>query len=297
MVTRADDTPTTPNMYKSAFKAVKDPKNEGSILFFTPEDWQGGEVPADQLELVTEFDNFADILRRRFLPKHQEALTRHYDRLLGTAQAAFNGPDPKLAVGKRALEQHRLELVAEEGGAIKSEQFRRMVLAAAIVTLLIWVAAIVIRISIDSATVRGWVTTAPTDKTILLKSVQWTNTFTPIHLAIFLTGALIGLCVSFYVRNPNITFEQLRSPEADLTPPWLRVVGVTILSVILALLFQKRVIGISIADISTEKLNEDALSAFIVGVCCGLGEVALVKKVVDFAAYFMAQVKTAAPKT
>jgi hypothetical protein len=98
------------------------------------------------------------------------------------------------------------------------------------------------------------------------------------------------------VRHPNITFEQLRSPEKDLTPAWLRAVGVTILSLFLALLFHKRAIGISIAGISTENLNEDALSAFIVGIGCGLSEVAVAKKIVDFFGYFMAHLKTAAPK-
>ena len=116
-------------------------------------------------------------------------------------------------------------------------------------------------------------------------------------MAIFLTGALIGLCLSFYIRNPQITFEQLRSPQRDLTTPGLRVVVVTLISFILALLFQQHAMGISIANISTEKINDDALSAIITGVCCGMSELAIIKKLSDFAAYFMTNAKTRATKT
>jgi hypothetical protein len=279
-----------PRKNGSALRVMKHETQLGHLYFWVCEDWIG-EVPADQQELMIAFENVAAVLRARFLKeKDSPRFSELFDRLLKLAQAGFNVGNIQIAITNRSLEQFKSELVQAEGSKIKHVYLKNLGIAIAIASFLIILAAIGIHALILYAESSGWVivdnlanleeqTNAITttlqrqEQYVLFSAVRWNKEFSFLHLGILLVGTMIGIWLSFSVRNMNLTFLQLQNPEPDLMRPWIRLFTFGLLAFLLSCFFYYRVIVVSIGDIfSTSLINDDALVAFIVGIALGFSD-------------------------
>jgi hypothetical protein len=288
---------------QSVLRVSESETQVGHLYFWVGEDWNA-EVPADQSELMNAFEDTAAVLRARFQIRDPQRFSQLFDRLLKLAQAGFNGSAFQLLMTTRSLEQFKGELVRGEGSQIKHEHLKSLGVSVLVSIVLIMAVATATHIFINYAESSKWIITTHSNMTerqgateekrletsenlVFLNSVQWDKRFSVLHFGILLSGTMLGIWLSFSVRNMNLRFEQLQNPEADLMKPWIRLATFGLLALILALFFHSRTLVISMGDIfSTSRISSDALVAFAVGLCLGFSDKVLPtevqKRVEDF---------------
>lgn len=249
----------------------------GQLYFWTRKEWKG-EVPADQNELRVMFDDVCAVLRARLQQRSPDQFRAEFARLLQLARATFGSEYAQVAQGRKSLDAYKAELIRQEGPAIKDAYLRELAISALLASIVIIVAAIVIRIGIFYGEYYHWIsieTTGGDQAKVLANSIRWSPHFSPLHFGFLLASAMWGIWLSFVVRNMNFTFEQLQHPESDLMRPWSRLLAFGLLALILALFFQMQVLIISIGGVSTSQISDNLLIAVFVGLCLGFTDKAL----------------------
>ena len=166
-------------------------------------------------------------------------LAEYMDKLIGIARVGLEGPHTVLA--KLALASLREEFVAREAEQILNRYVRRLGLWAggfAIAFLLIYT-FVRYQASLGTNSLGGHAT-------------WWT--WWDAHRAFLLAaaGASVGTWASFSVRQINLSFDQLATPEEELLDAPLRVVFVIVLTMAACLLFWTGAINVKIGDLNTE---------------------------------------------
>jgi hypothetical protein len=256
---------------RSAFNVGVNDELPGHLHFWTREDWQG-EVPADQTDLIIDFDNFSAVIRARFRDRPEE-FSREYFRLLGLAQAAFSREHVQVAQVSKTLQSYKMELVRREGPSIKNEHLKELAWWALFASIGILIIAALIRIGMYFAESYNFVAIEHAGLHCakeVARSVRFTNEYSPLHFGFLLAAAMWGIWLSSAVRNMEISFEQLQSPESDFMRPWARLLTFGMLAFILALFFQMGILVISIGGVvSTSQISDNLLVAIFIGICLG----------------------------
>jgi hypothetical protein len=278
--------PTQSGKGSAALQVTESIDHPGHLYFSIRESW-AGEVPPDQSELMIAFENASAVLRSRFQRRSADRFLVYFSRLLKLAQVGFNGPSLQLGMSARGLDQFKAEVVQTEGSQIKHEHLKGLIVAVLWAIFSIMVITILAHLTIRYAESRGWIETVPVEKdkppdvtgiasqtkSVLLNSIRWDRSISILHFGILLSGTMLGVWLSFSVRSMNLAFEQLQNAEADLMRPWIRLITFGLLALMLALFFQFRVIVVSIGDIfSTSRISDDAVIAFLVGLCLGFSD-------------------------
>lgn len=261
----------------SAFLVMEKDDMPGHLYFWTREDWKGA-IPADQNELQVAFDDVCAVLRARFAKRDPDKFRAEFTRLLRLAHAAFASNYAQVPQAWKSLEAYKSEVVRQEGPAIKNEYLKELAIYALFASILILVAAVLIRIGTHYGEQNKLISTNGTGEgatTVALSSVKWDANFSPMHFGLLLAATMWGIWLSFVVRNMNLQFEQLQHPESDLMRPWSRLLAFGLLAFILALFFQMKVLVISVGGVSTSQISDNALIALFVGLCLGFTDKAL----------------------
>jgi uncharacterized membrane protein len=98
------------------------------------------------------------------------------------------------------------------------------------------------------------------------------------NVALLLAGCAGGVWLSFGARKTTLTSDELAVPEADRLHPMVRVISATLLTLVLALLFEARVLEIKVGGLASTTVLSAPLSALLIGLLCGFAEQALPAK-------------------
>lgn len=207
---------------------------------------------------------------KRFFAKAEEEqrglalLGEYINKLAEIGRLGLEGPHTGLA--KLALASLKAEFVAREAEEIMNRYVRRLGFwAAGFVTVFLLVYCVILWKGAGS----WW----DVHKTFLLAGV----------------GAAAGTWVSFSVRQVNLTFEQLASPEEELLDAPLRIMFVVALTLTVCLLFWTGAVNIEIGNLKTgpDSFKATGSIAILVGMFCGLSERALASAISSRAAAFV----------
>lgn len=106
----------------------------------------------------------------------------------------------------------------------------------------------------------------------------------PMHVVYILlyawVGAMVGTFLSFAMRNPVLSFDQLGVPESDRLNPSMRLAYVGILAVIVHVALVFGVFKISIGTLDSAKLGIMPSLALLIGTFCGISERAISGKLI-----------------
>lgn len=197
-------------------------------------------------------------------------LGEYIDKLVGIARIGLEQPHTQLA--KLAINSLREEFVAREAREILNRYVRRLggwSFSFAALFLIVYIAAR--NYACDNA--------GPCD--------SWWYAHRSFLLAA--TGASLGTWASFSVRQINLTFEQLASPEEQLLDAPLRVIFVVVLTMAACLLFWTGAINLKIGELNTEAsaFSKVGSVALLIGFFCGLSERALSSAIAGRATAFV----------
>jgi hypothetical protein len=198
---------------------------------------------------------------RNFFPKYIERESERADWLLdefirklaGIAGVGLAGPHSQLAA--LGLDALRNEFVAQQAGRIKNAYVRRLGYAAG--------AAAALCLGFYALIRQNYVTAS-----------FWADHR---NFLVAAGGAAIGTWLSFSIRRPQLTFDDLAVLEEDLLDPGARVVFVIALTMMACLLFWTGAINLEIGNLKTraEVFASAGSTALLVGLFCGVAERAL----------------------
>jgi hypothetical protein len=202
-----------------------------------------------------------------------QLLGEFIDKLAGIARLGLEGPHSGLA--KQSLASLRDEFVAREAEEILNRYVRRLGL---------WAGGFAVFFLLFYVMVR---TQACAD----VKGAAVCNSWWDAHKTFLLAaaGASIGTWASFSVRQINLTFEQLATPEEELLDAPMRIIFVVVLTMAACLLFWTGAINLRIGDLNTEPawFIKTGTVAMLIGFFCGLSERALASAIAGRASAFV----------
>ncbi len=197
-------------------------------------------------------------------------LGEYIDKLAGIAGIGLAQSHTTLA--KLALDSLREEFIAREAGEILNRYVRR---------LGAWSFGFAALFLVVYVLVRSNACTVPDS------CASWWFLHRSFLLAA--AGASFGTWASFSVRQVNLTFEQLATPEEQLLDAPLRVIFVVLLTMAACLLFWTSAINVKIGDLNTEasSFSKIGSAAILIGFFCGLSERALSSAIAGRATAFI----------
>lgn len=271
------------------------PDDPGHLYFYFPND-HTSVVPDDQEKAHQRIERFATILRIAFREVEPTRFQEFFKRLLSSAQAAFSvhafRPN-----ALNDLDQFEKEIVQAAGAQIKARYTKGLLFS------VIWASCIILVVSLGLEWMASFGTNADTEllaqrnaalpsdgetkpdlQSSQSKSIgnflRWDKQFSFMHTGVLLAASMWGLLFASLTRNIDPTFETLVTPDADLMAPWVRLTFFGTAILVIALIFQLRIVAISFGDrLSTAEISDNVVTAVFVGLLLGIGERTLPKEV------------------
>jgi hypothetical protein len=163
-----------------------------------------------------------------------------------------------------ALDQFEKQFVEEEGPA-----FRAKYVASTLRTAL-YVLGCIVMLSILYTLIKStWPSTWPT-------LIPWDEKIIPTALAVAF-GICLGVSFFAFVRNLNLTFDQLGNFDPANLSAVLRFSLVGIIAVILCVLLSAGLVKVDIAGVKFEEYMNQPLTAIILGMICGYSDAAITR--------------------
>jgi hypothetical protein len=210
-------------------------------------------------------------LRIAFQQDEPDLFQKFFLRLLAAAQATFSDTGfRREALGD--LPVFKQEVVKTAGAKIKERYTKKLLKAVGCAVLILLAASAVLDVALRVGHVIGnrgsWI------------FIHWDPSISILHTGMLLAASMVGLFFASVTRNIEPTFETLVTSDADLMPPWLRLFFYGIAVLILALVFQLKLVTFHIGDVfSTADISTSAPAAIFVGLLLGVLERALPQEV------------------
>ncbi len=237
-------------MAEGAFIVSQDEKDKKQIRFQTKAD--GNPAPDEQLDLKTEIERTLLVLQM-LLENDEKKYFQYFLPLLSLAQCGLVGSAAQPAVARQALTALRDEVVAREAGNVKNRYLKSLGKQAAIFAscpALVFAAHYFFGI------------TTPYSNFLLM----W-------------CGCMVGVWLSFGSRKVVFKFEDLHIPEQDRLEPAIRLIFAGLLTLTLGLVFTREMVVVTIGKVMTSQIGTDRVVALLMGIFCGVSELALPSKI------------------
>jgi hypothetical protein len=202
----------------------------------------------------------------------------YYMGLFLLAQIGLDGSKPQPFLANASLESLKDQVMTLEGGRVKNGYMQDLGTAAIVMAGPPLAVLLIFR---QTALLLRWKVglTAVVAKTASAPYLFW---LVPVFLYAWV-GAMLGTFLSFALRNPVLTFDQLAVPEADRMNPRMRLVYVGLLTLVIVIALSYHAMSISLGGINTNQFPQTPSLAFIIGVFCGISERAMGDKLVSTA--------------
>jgi hypothetical protein len=243
------------------FQITNNPGDENDFIIRpipVDEDAGAKTAPPEQASLASSIDRVLYNLRILYLenPANTTVIFKLYlNRLLNIAKLGLEGNNAQPEIAATALELLKAEIVAKEAGKIKNNYIKllgRQAIILGIIPLLLGIL---------------YEFTFCYKPSLLCVQCLYSH-----NLLLIWAGCMVGVCLSFSVSKTEMLFEDLITIEKDRVEPKIRLILTGIVSLIFAYLFIKEALVVKLGKFSTEDIQSDAITAFIIGTFLGLNE-------------------------
>jgi len=210
---------------------------------------------------ITDFIPVIDTAARRIQQLITDtALRKNYiEAIDGAARSAFEGGN--LNGAKQALQSLKDQVVAWEGPSIRKKYLQSTLLVFGLAGVLGGILALAA--AYLGATACGWL--SPTLGKILATA------------AYMLIGISLGITLLAFLRNMEMKFETLGMFDAASLNPLMRLIFVSVLAAVFAILLHQRVLVIAIGNYELNQLFDKPMVAVVVGILCGFSDIVVAK--------------------
>ncbi len=229
--------------------------------------------PKEQVDLQGEIGKVSRSVQRLYLeaPGHgsvarKEKFRIYYLRLFRLAQLGLEGANAAPDIAKGALAVVTADLIDDEAGDVKNGHMRELGRWAVIFAAPFLLLYVVLRFA-------GTATSAP----------EFADFFRRLDLqplvlanfALLWAGCFIGVWLSYGVRTTVFSLSDLTMTDSDRLVPKIRLVFAGTLTMLLGIAFVLGLIEVKIGSFLITDIATRPMLAFIVGVFCGISELAL----------------------
>lgn len=243
------------------FKVYREPKDPKDIRFEQIDLKDDDKVPEEQLALRDEVCRSLTTLKLLFASSEQD-FERYFHPLLSLAQLGLVGSSANPSLAMRALTSLHNEILTAEGGRIKNGYLKTLGRWALILGLPTLCGALLFNVLPDP-----------------LSQLR--------AFALLWTGCMTGVWLSFGARKIVIQFHELAVIESDRLDPPMRLLFAGMMIMVIGLLLSKQFLVLEAGKFSSKNLIDDFQTPLLIGVFCGLSELALSSKLVQHAGEFL----------
>lgn len=211
------------------------------------------DCPADQVELKVEVEKTLTVINAIY-NEDPGKLSDYFDRLLALAQVGLVGENASAGVARAALISLQREILLNEEGRIKNQYMKKLGLSA-------------LKFATFSLLAVAFIVYYRIDVTDDLHSMRF--------LPLVWVGTAAGVWASFAARNVTIGFFSLPALEEDKLEPAIRLAFSCILSTILVLAFEVKIITVIAGAFNSSEVLRSGGSSLLVGALAGIAEKAL----------------------
>ncbi len=225
--------------------------------------------PSDQMELYAGFERVIHALNHLYPvgdPAAEAKFRLFYRTVFGLAQLSLEADE---AVGgfsadtaRKNLDAVNKDIVDDEAPRVKNANIKEQLRWALWIAIPAALAYMVLSHVPDAGNLGGW-----------LKELGASRA-TVANFMLLWVGCCLGVSLSYALRKPEFTLEDLVTPESDFLTPAIRVALTGTLTMLLVMF---SVLGIADVKVASHSLSDVAnpneqMLAFVVGVICGIGE-------------------------
>jgi hypothetical protein len=221
--------------------------------------------PAEQVELQLDIDKVLRAATRLYLgsePIQMEKFRAYFVRLFRIAQLGMEGQNAVPTVARGVLTAVTAELIDDEAGRIKNGHLMKL-------------GRYVIAYSVACFALYSVIYLSPTGWFVQRLKLMQVDPPLLASFAILWIGCFVGVWLSYGIRKSTFTLVDLTRTEEDRLAPHLRLVFAGLLAMILGLLFALDFVEVRIGDVSFTAIHSSPMLALLVGLFCGISELAL----------------------
>ena len=214
----------------------------------------------DQAELVAAQTD----RKKKKAELKKEKFRAYFYQLVLLATIGLDGPACQPFLARPELADLKNEILSREGGRIKNgymQELGRNALELGSPALLL----LVIRQITLALSPGADLLTNQVFRNVMVFSYAW-------------VGAMVGTFLSYAIRNPVLSFDQLAVPEDDRLNPKMRLTYVGLLTTVFTLALLLQVISLEFGPVKTQGMGGQPSLALLIGVFCGISERALGQK-------------------
>jgi len=258
-------------------KAQEDAKYSPRDIVFEKLD-KSGLVPADQLKFKAEVEDTLTTLQVIFPEKSwqsdnskklpfQRRFEEYQSKLRSLAQVGLaSDADPD--AGRQALTTLQFEILRREGPRLKNTYMKRLGGWALAFALVAAFAYLFVRNNDSFST--------------LLSAFR--------NMLLVWTGTMLGTWLSFGLRRPTLSFNDLGALEADMVEPAVRLVFTGLIALTIAFVFTCGMVNVVIGGLNSAGLFLHGSTALLIGILLGVSEQALPSALTQRASQFVSEV-------
>lgn len=221
--------------------------------------------PPDQMNLKGELERALYAIQRLFPGPAEESRFRpFFVQILSIAQVGLVGSNASPDVARPALASTVADLIDDEGGKIKNRHLRALAITACALSVPPLLAYAALRfIDAGGGPLHAALTTMAALPGVLAGFMMlWVGCFT-------------GVVLSYGARTTTMTLADLISPTPDRLLPMARLLFAGTLTMVFGLLLSMDLVEIKLGGVSSRSFARDPMLAFLVGVACGMSQLAL----------------------
>ena len=241
--------------------------------------------PKEQIDLQGEIGKVLRTVQRLYLePGRQNAAARrekfriYYARLFRLAQLGLEGANAAPDIAKGALDVVKADLIDDEAGNVKNGHMRELGRCAAMFAIPFLLAYVLLRFSVDGAFAQALEKLDVQPKVLANFALLW-------------SGCFMGVWLSYGVRTTVFSLSDLTVTDSDRLVPMIRLLFAGTLTMVLGISFVQGLIEVKIGQFPVTDVGARPMLAFIVGVFCGISELALPGSVAKRASDFIGSLK------
>lgn len=205
-------------------------------------------------------------IKRLEAKKRQKFRSYFYDVYL-LAELGVEGPKCQPLLARLSLTALKDRIVADEGGRVKNAYLGSLGIAGGYIGIVPFIFVVIREWNRYQAANPATITYNRVYEVLAVLCYAW-------------VGAMIGTFLSYALRNPTLSFDQLTVPEEDRLNPLMRVIYVGLLTEVFMAALLLNAMTFNIGTIDTKHLLASPTLALLIGVFCGISERALGSKIV-----------------
>jgi hypothetical protein len=221
--------------------------------------------PKEQVDLQLNIDKLLRAVQRLYMkttPAQENKFRIYYVRLFRIAQLGLEGDNAVPEVATGVLAAVTADLIDDEAGFIKNSHLKNL-------------GGFVALYSIVCLSLYATVQLFSRNGEVASLAAMGMDTVMLSMLLILWVGCFIGVWLSYGIRTTSFSLADLTTRDQDRLEPHIRLLFAGLLSMIIGLLCALGFIKVEIGNIEITNIMNNPMQALILGLFCGISELAL----------------------